>query len=348
MAAQLIRAVSDDLMPEVIADFAAGEGSLLTAARRIWPKAKILANDISSSTARRLRRVYPDWTVSCSNFLQQHSNSQAKIAAYRGKVDLILLNPPFSERGRAPTVWPLKERVTSGLAAAFTFLALGYLKPDGVLLAILPDGCLSSVRDRKAWDIIRRDYRVDVIANNSVRAFRGATARTSIVRICRLLDGQGCEDPVSTKPKSLSLVRGRAQIHSQFWIETGGIPLVHTTDLRGGRVLSGRLVQEGARFLGPAVLLPRVGYVTKDKIGLLEEGREVVLSDCVIAVACSTYENAVELRAEIIVRWEQFVAQYRGTGAPYLTLERAERFFSLIAFPGNRHASSRSEERELA
>jgi hypothetical protein len=62
----------------------------------------------------------------------------------------------------------------------------------------------------------------------------------------------------------------------------------------------------------------------------LEDSREVALSDCVLGVQCDTSIEAERLRRGILNMWPKFAEGYRGTGAPYITLERAANIFDAI------------------
>ncbi|WP_186066916.1 hypothetical protein [Burkholderia gladioli] len=329
LACSMVKSLPKDFCPSSIVDFAAGEGSLLEAAAALWPDAVVYANDVCPRSARRLRMQEPRWIVSCSNFLSERSRGRSKFAQLAGSFDLVLLNPPFSQRGVKPMNWPGMPAITTGLAALFVHVALGYLAPSGYLLAILPDGCLSSVRDRAGWVALADAYDVEVIGSNPTNSFKGVSARTSIVRIRKRsasIFAELAEATVGTPPMlpaTQPVVRGHHQMHS-LKKSRRGIPLVHTSELREGSVMEAkkRIVTEKT-ICGPALLFPRVGRVTPQKVCLLEDSREVALSDCVLAVQCATRIEAEQLRDEILASWPTFAAGYRGTGAPYITVKRA-------------------------
>ena len=120
-------------------------------------------------------------------------------------------------------------------------------------------------------------------------------------------DNEGCQPMYRTRDAS-----------------TGPV-LVHSTDLRSSRVyLNGcRGISEERRLYGPSVLLPRVGRITKDKIALLQSlDTPIVLSDCVIAITTTTLDDARRVQKLLIEGFPSLRAQYVGTGAPFVTLQR--------------------------
>ena len=114
------------------------------------------------------------------------------------------------------------------------------------------------------------------------------------------------------------------------WVSVDGYPLVHTSNLSKNLVsLRGcRTVDYKHIMHGPAVLVPRVGLVTPEKIAFLPEGVSVVLSDCVLGIKCKMNTNASLLNQAILDDWEIFRSAYGGTGAPYTTLERIREVLS--------------------
>lgn len=332
LARSMVRSLPKGFTPSKVADFTAGEGSLLEAAATLWPDAAIYANDVCSRTARKLRAQEPQWSVSCVDFVSERSRAQSQFGQLKGAFDLILLNPPFSQRGMKPTSWPGMPEVTTGQAALFLYIALGYLAPSGYLLAILPDGCLSSTRDRKGWLALAATYDIKVISNNPRNSFRGVSARTSIVRIKKKAPQKQMRTSSQSSAITLStaVIRGTYQMHS-IKDSRRGITLVHTSELRQGAVInSERRIMAEKTIRGPALLFPRVGHVTPEKVCVLEASREVALSDCVLGIQCISTEQASELRTRLLNSWPKFAEGFRGTGAPYITVQRAARIFDDI------------------
>lgn len=317
--------------PKLVADFACGEGSLLLAAERRYPDAMVLANDISRGTISKVRRQRPEWQYSCTDFLSPMSVRSSALRYHHGNVDLIVINPPFSRRDRKTYSVKLSgTEFSATIATAFLANCISYLSAGGALLAVLPDGCLVSTQDRAIWEELRRTFRIEIIRDNSRSAFAQVRARTCLVRLTRAVDELPLEGSTAASG-AVSVIRGSCQMHArQRSRALAAAVLVHTTHLKGGTVLDSAERVEGKAIEGPALLFPRVGLVTPDKLCVLEGGRRIVLSDCVLAVQCRSVSAARVMRTLILGAWPTFAASFRGTGAPYITVERAANVLSRI------------------
>jgi predicted RNA methylase len=334
LAAAMVECIPEGFIPSTIADFSAGEGSLLYEAARRWPSAMIFANDLNKVSSRMLASRNQAWSVSCSDFLKATSHTHTKFSSKKGSIDLILLNPPFSERGRRPVEWFDRDNLKSGLATRFVHLSLSYLSSDGYMLAILPNGSLTSERDSQAWAHIREKYSVEIIIDNHMRIFKNAAARTSIVFIRKKTSNSDGQAPRSSfKSSALNIIRrGRIQMHSVN-SASRGFPLVHTTELTGGKAMvnaSHGLVLSTTIIRGPALLFPRVGMVTPEKVCVLDDGVTVTLSDCVLAIEFQDSARLTAARDYVIRDWLCFSSIYGGTGAKYTTVKKAESYFQML------------------
>jgi hypothetical protein len=319
--------------PNLVADFACGEGSLLLAAERRWPGVKVLANDLSRAAIHKLKRARSEWQFASVNFLEHRSIRSSRIRDSTGVVDLVVLNPPFSWRDKKthPVEFDGKKYNVS-VATAFVVNCVPFISERGSLLAVLPDGCLVNNTDAPVWRELRTVFKFEIIRDNARSAFQGVSARTCLIRMSRIND---CKRPVKAdsiaETPLVKVERGSCQMHARSVrrSESSGA-LVHTSHLRGGLVVQSGEVVFGKTVEGPAVLFPRVGRVTPEKVCFLERERRVVLSDCVLAVPCSSVTAGLDMRAKILGDWSNFAACYRGTGAPYITIERATHVLSKI------------------
>ena len=315
-----------------IADFACGEGSLLLAAERRWPLASMIANDVSAQAIASVRRNCPQWQSACADFLNPRSVRSSALRQHLGGVDLVLLNPPFTRRDRRTYRVDFGgEELHASIALAFVVNSLPFLRSSGVVLAVLPDGCLVGKHDEPVWQALRRQFKVEVIRDNSRSTFHGVSARTCLVRMTKL-EKLAMPALGGAAQGGLRIFRGRIQMHSRKVVSARlGQPLVHTSHLLAGAVTNSGECVEGPFVTGPALLFPRVGLVTPGKLCVLGAGRCVTLSDCVLAVACKSETEANALRRRVLAAWPAFASAYRGTGAPYITLERASTVLSEIA-----------------
>lgn len=330
VASELLVSLSPTFAPRRIADFAGGDGALLEAAADTFPKAAIYYNDVDLDAAFDVQRRHSDWTISRSDFLDLRAAAAAHYSRVERGFDLVLLNPPFSQRGVAPTcIRHNGETLHCSVALAFVIRSLRYLANDGRLLAVLPLGCLDRLIDRHAWRILGKEYYFEEMGQLNSFTFSSARARTTLVSIRRLSAPRSKYRATSVlTPKLGSLIRGAYQMHFSSG-NVGGIswPLVHTVNLQDGMVdLSGPHVEWRNVVEGPALLFPRVGAITTGKVALLPAGVKVILSDCVFAVLCTSEARVRGLRGSIIRDWELFEMLYGGTGAPYTTREKVERY----------------------
>jgi hypothetical protein len=170
------------------------------------------------------------------------------------------------------------------------------------------------------------------VRSNSRTTFKGIAASTTIV-ILRHHLGPALSAIVSPKLCSdLEIFRGKLQMHTvNKWAATNGHPLVHTSNLLKNQVnfIGCHIVEFQHVLHGPAILLPRVGSITQQKIAFLPKNFSVVLSDCVLAIKSRTNIDIELLGQAILEEWEVFRTAYGGTGAPYTTLERINEILSV-------------------
>jgi hypothetical protein len=323
-------AVPSGFSPHVVADFAVGRGSLLEATHRRWPTALHVANDAHRASAQLVQRRKPDWIVCNADFLHPQSRTRSKLFALFGAIDLVLLNPPFSQRGVKPIPLSINGVDTHcGMATAFVCRSVTFLAPDGHLVAVLPKGSLFSERDRQAWDLLRAHWLVDDVADLGSFAFSGVTASARVLRISHTTKESPARAAVPAGVVPNWLVRGQCQMHTVAdRLSRCGLPLVHSTNLRGGNtVLDGtQRVRHPNSVMGPLVLFPRVGQISSGKICVLPKQERVVLSDCVMAILTTSTSGANDVRKKMVSSLPSLSAMYGGTGAPYITLQRAGPF----------------------
>src|SRR5205823_1826454 len=119
-----------------------------------------------------------------ADFLHGNRTAMSKLSAFFGGVDLVLLNPPFSQRGTKPLRLRIHgEDTRCGTATAFVCKSVEFLASGGHLIGVLPGGSLCSQRDKHAWDILRAHWLVEEVADLGTFAFRGVTAGARILRI---------------------------------------------------------------------------------------------------------------------------------------------------------------------
>lgn len=329
VAAELTEAAT--VRPKRILDPAAGDGSLLRAAARRWPRARNFALDVDAARASALRGD-TDWIVGRCDFLSSASRRSSPVLRHlRGSVDIALLNPPYSARGAA--TWPATfggDAVRCSRALAFVFTGLSYLANGGQLICLVPASTTTSRRDVGAWDLVRKSAVVDEIAHFPRGTFSQGTARTVALRIT--LGGQS--DDSSLQPftddaldrLTVELRRGRLPVHkahAEARRDGGAVPrYIHTTDVSDGRLRHdpARVAEHSsARNFGPSVLLPRIGKPAVEKL-VPWEGGCAVLSDCMYALETRSSEVANQVHSRLVAAWPLLASAYGGSCAPYLTV----------------------------
>lgn len=329
-----------------VADFAVGDGRLLSAASRRWNDALMLGTDICGATIRRLRRESPPWSLGTCDFLDAMSRKRCgALAGMEGKLDAVLLNPPFSGRGGAK--WHAKlgdEEVSCSQAMAFVLTATPYLAPEGEMVAILPAGTMRSVKDREAWRVVRSLCECHLAGRNGHRTFDQCYPRTVIVRIVRGRGSKGTaagrglrgqERVADGGGVGVSLCRGTIAMHTiDALAGMHSVPLVHTTEMRNGTVTSlDRLVSTDRSIVsGPVVLIPRVCEPSRGKVCLYLPRKEVALSACILGIRCRNQNDAKQVREVLLRRWALVEAEYGGTCARYITLEALSALLERLGF----------------
>lgn len=340
LAAKMVRSARTQ-NPRVIADFAVGEGSLLTAAQARWPDAKLLGIDIDRRVVRALRRAEPGWNVGVCDFLNPRSvQRSAVLQELREEVDLVLLNPPFSCRGGSRVFSKLDGKgVACSPAAAFVLGAIELTGGVAEIIAILPAGTLHNEKDAQAWGAIDRRYTIERLREYGKETFDGCSPTTSVVRLKkRGRRSKGAAQPeraVHEAPRlQVEVVRGCTPMYAATHRPAPGErALLHSTDIRDGLAKTNGWVTAARHrtAAAPAVVLPRVGQLTEGKIGLLKAGSPVALSDCVIALQCESDQAATLVQERLVNAMDSVSAAYVGTGAPFITVGRLRHLLDALA-----------------
>lgn len=342
LADQLVSLVPSDFEANRVADLCAGDGALVSAALRRFPRAELIVNDISEASCAELRHNFGHAHVSCFDAEKSDLFDQESSAPFSGALDLVLANPPFSGRGaRAHDCYIAGRALRCSRALAFVCNWLPAVAPDGVLLAILPAGTITNSRDQMCWGFIGASCEVQVRRLNGCRKFKGSTVEVALTMWRRKSRGTVKKPRLSERESTTSfgieLVRGNLPVYKMSKCDgLGRIPqyFVHSTHLTGlaqGDSIEVQLVPQSSlirRVEGPAVLVPRVGRPRKAAIVVLDESRPVVISDCVIAIKGGNLISAERIYHLIIRKWSEFEELYGGTCAKFVTLRRLDSWLS--------------------
>ena len=302
----------------------------MLAAEQTWPTARYVATDIDQSAVRRLGQIRPSWTVGRCNL--RNPRSRQSCQALKGilkSTSVLLLNPPFTCRGGTKFVVQTSTGpLHASTAISFLLHTIDYIDDNGHIACVLPFGCLHNQKDGKAWEYLKSRYSIETLRRCPKGTFPTSAAETVLVRLSPKPPNQQTTaetEVVSVQNTQLPirLIRGSCPI-SRKPKESSQIRLVHYTDIHSGNVKINSRRGSGQHkcVQGPAILLPRVGALTRNKIALLSLTSPVMLSDCLIALKPASDDLVIPLKEKIITHFSRLRSQYVGTGAPFITLDR--------------------------
>lgn len=320
-----------------VADFAAGFGSLLEAANYRFPKAKFFANDISLECHNHINESFPKWIKSSFDFFNPSDIENFKSNINYSDFNLILLNPPFSQRGGLVKQGKLNNTtVNCSPAMAFVLNSLNFLKKNGELIALLPLSCSTSQKDDKARKLIESHFKLTVEMIPPKKIFYGCNVNTICVRISSLKHfeikkgNNSIIKNLYVSQSTVGIFRGKLPNHKAIqYISDKGFNLIHTTNIKKGIVLESNqiVLKDSSTILGPCVLIPRVCTPTFDKIAVFNSNKHIVITDCLIAIYPHLGMTLDDLYILISSNWNSLKSYYSGTCAQYLTIDKLEQFF---------------------
>lgn len=334
LSKRLINYVDKDNINTIV-DFCAGNGSLLIAANERWSNAKFYGADISKIAVNFLRKNYCNWEFSQCDFTNEKSRINSKIIkSNRFGFDLILLNPPFSCRGGEVHKVILDDEVfLVSTSMLFVVESIKYISNDGVLFAILPISVAYSQKDKKIWVKLTKYYNLRILEEPKSNEFKSCSASVILVSINTNSNKnlRFAEKSFKLTYNDISVFRGKISMHTLNGAIKDGMHLVHSTNIRNNSLvnLNYKTKSKISEIKGPAVLLPRVGLPNPQKICTISKEEMYVLSDCILAIKTKSYEQANQIKSELLNNWNDFSNLYKGTGAKYITLERLKLYLNI-------------------
>jgi tRNA1(Val) A37 N6-methylase TrmN6 len=331
---------------KVVADFAMGDGALLRAAEARWPRAKLVGSDINPEAVAAAGELAQRLAFLNVDFLDDEVHARP-LAKLHNSCDVVLLNPPFTCRGNTRySVLLNGEKLQGSKALIFVCRALGFLKPNGEALAIVPASCATSERDRGLLEALRKTYHVEQIGEINRNAFDGCSVNVIILRIKknRLLSRPRRPSTIAglvvVKPFRANIMRGTMPIYRTSE-KPIGLPVIHTAELRARDISPRRWTENPRRVVeGEAIFLPRVGRPDIEKLVLLDIA-QTVLSDCVIAIKSEPPGHEGELLRLLKAKWALLEKLYGGSCAPYITLTQLQVFLRQLGVESEQAADMR-------
>lgn len=331
-------------VPTSVADFCVGDGSLIDAARRRWPDIRIFLSDIDPLALAASKARFPSARSAHHDLLSPSCGSPTEVLNLE-PFDLVLLNPPFTNRGnrRFAPVGVFKG-IRCSQSMAFLLSALQCVDRSGELLCLLPASTLLSETDAEAREALRRSCQFEILSEPAVGTFPKVDAAIYAARLSRVdVPADYSAVPLANEsgavlPSQFSIFRGRVSIRRKDRVICAEpFSVVHTTSIRNGRVVETYQNPDGVHprptmFLKDCVLVPRVGRFQPGSIAIVSSGSELTLSDCLFAIECNDLSAADRLRSSLLENFGAFSRSYTGTGAPYITLRRLGAFIAEHAF----------------
>jgi hypothetical protein len=320
----------------VCVDAECGQGNLLRAAERASERARCFGMDADREVIASLRREQPEWTLSVGSLTNSRSWSRTSVVTEIGRCDVLLANPPFSMGTKKGILFPGTERRCS-VAMAHLRMAIDVFLPRLAVCAIVPESLLHSDLDSNERVLLRENWSLQELQSLKNSTFRGARANASLVLLTPTKDVT--TDCAETTPKpgnangyNATLIRGGLPVHEAS-PNRKGVPYLHSTDIStlvaGGHAKARvKPIQRGL-LSGSAILLPRVGVPSKESIVTVDLDEQTQLSDCVIAIQCSSNSGLERIAGRLRARFDSLRGEYSGTGARYVTVRRLIHWMSM-------------------
>lgn len=326
--------------PSKIVDICCGSCNLLFAAKNKWPKAKLYGVDVAEQHF-------------AENVIFEKKDGRQFAIEHSQEFSLVVANPPFDfveNKKQFPDLFKneFQKTDTSRLEVEMLIANLRLLKPDGVLLVILPSSFVEANAHKKVRKIIAKNYYVESIIKLDESTF-GASKINSYALIIHnapqngrktnfghsvgeqisyissinnddLTEGIWTLDNI--KPCNISLEIKRGNISSASFI-TRGQPILHTAKYSSDWKPSKRYISKKTI---PSVFA-EAGDIIVSRIGksagqwCLYTGDKVAISDCLY---CIKDPDGIVFKK---ISGKVFDKELKGVATRYITMED---FFSWI------------------
>jgi predicted RNA methylase len=315
--------------PISCADSTCGAGNLLHAANDVFGRLQCIGIDRDRNAIATLRRRQPDWTLATGDLLSRQAYARTFSSLIPRKVDLLIMNPPFSQHGKKSVEITYEDATLKGsVAMAYIMRSFELFRPKQGAVLIVPESLLYSQIDAAARDVLSKKFSLRKIADLENSTFHGARAHACVVQVDRnKKEVSTGESNIVETSLQVQLTRGGLPVH-MMKPERRGIPYVHSTEIRkiveehkASTLLRTANLDRG-RVKGWLLLIPRVGVPDPSLVRAVKIDNPIRLSDCVIALQCSTRSTAIQVENRIKSSWTDFRELYKGTGARYITLAR--------------------------
>ena len=322
--------------PKEIIDICCGSCNLLLAAKKKWPKSKLVGVDILSHHNENLEFIKDDGR----KFAIEHPDS----------FSLVLANPPFdsvSDKNSFPLLYENSPSnyCTARLEIEMLLANLKILKNEGTLVIIMPSTFVNAERHKKIRAYLAQKYYVqkiiwipdNVFGTAMISCCALVIKKTNIQRRTKrvlvqyreeqflpventyipykwMLEGNW-ENSISNDFVINATLR-RGNISSQQFVDEG-IPVLHTSKYRLPWVPSIRYISESK---SNAVYVER-GDILISRVGksagqwCIYNGERVMISDCLYVLKDPTGDLAK------IINGKQYSLPIKGVATRYITMK---------------------------
>lgn len=318
---------------QTVADFCVGDGELLRAAIERWPEIKCYGSDISEDAIKSTKAQHKNWKLCLMDFLNEESRRRSSILKKHTRYDLILSNPPFSCIGGTVNEIEFDNEIFQvSTAMKFLVLSLKFLKPAGVLYAILPTSVAYSQRDKLLWNALEKKHNLAILDEPKIQYFKGCTPNVILVSVNDFsqVSKHKSIPRIALDFDDMDVFRGKLSMNLVRHNSAGDF-LVHSTHLKNNSIngLKTKVIKDLSIVTGPAVLIPRVGKPLSSKLCIIKETETYVLSDCVFAIKTANLQDSFRLFTYMLDNWDAIAEMYTGTGARYITTDKLRQFLNL-------------------
>lgn len=316
----LLTSLLDFSNVESVIDLGAGEGALVNEVyKALRNKASYVVADIDKDNCLKLKgnKVYKVYNIDCTS-----QNVAQRIHCKYGTFDLAVCNPPYGILENNDFYTKLLDNMHLGyyggckfISSDLIFLAynLLFLRENGILAIILPNGALSGERYKKFREGLFSYYFVEQIVELPEKAFDYTEAKTGIfiIKKCRpsksqiqlncylnghlgisvfkdstllynRIDFRTCAPPLnrvtSTVGSNIEIRRGK---FTHKYLKECKAPYFHTTHFRvSDGIFNASYDDNRSVALPNTFLMARVGKRCVGNILLIKEGN-IRYSDCV-------------------------------------------------------------------
>lgn len=303
-----------------VLDLGAGEGALVNEVFDVLGcKASYVVADVDKNNCSKLieNKAYKVFNIDCTN-----ANLSRRLHCKYGTIDLAVCNPPYGILENKEFFIKLLDEIHLGdyrgckyISTDLIFLAynLLYLRDNGVLAIILPNGALSGERYKKFREGLFRFYTVEQIIELPEKAFEYTEAKTgifiikkarpskSLIQLNRYSNGQLGTSIFKDSNDLLNRIDFRESLHMPSHLEKDErikievrrgkythkslietkVPFFHTTHFKTSNECFNGNYEDDRSVASPfSFLMARVGKRCVGNVLLVREGK-IRYSDCV-------------------------------------------------------------------